>query len=414
MKIKSKKSPVKRRPIRRADFPILARKVNGRPLVYFDNAATSQKPLAVLKAVNDFYSLHDANVHRGLNPLAEEATDLYEAARDTVARFLNAAREEIIFTRGATEGVNLVARTWGEANLKKGDIVVLSQAEHHANLVPWLQLKEKIGIRLSYIPLRPNGELDLTAARRLLSQPRVKLLTLTRASNVLGLINPVKPLIAAARRRGIVTLIDAAQSIAHEPTDVRALGCDFLAFSGHKILGPTGIGVLYGRRSILEKMPPYQGGGDMIAAVHEDHFTCNELPYKFEAGTPPIAQAVGLAAALRYIGELGWPALIKIEKRLTAYFLKQLRELKFARLLGTGREKLPVFSLSLKNIHPHDAADLLGQEGIILRAGHHCAQPLHEACGLNATLRASLSFYNTTSEIDIFIKKLRALERAFK
>jgi cysteine desulfurase/selenocysteine lyase len=400
--------------IKRRDFPILSRQINSHKMVYFDNAATSQKPQAVINAITNFYTRSNANVHRGINPLAEEATKAYEAARDVAADFIGADREEIIFTHGATEGINLVARTWGEANLRAGDIVVLSLAEHHANIVPWLQLKTKIGLKLLYIPLQPTGELDVAAAEKLLARPRVKLLALTQASNVLGLVNPVKRLVACAQRRGIVTLIDAAQSIAHLPVKVKNLGCDFLVFSGHKILGPTGIGVLYGRRAILETMPPYLGGGDMISSVHTDRFTPNVLPYKFEAGTPHIAGAIGLAAALRYVMDLGWPAIIRQEKILTDYFLRELKALSFVRLLGTARPKLPVFSLAIDQIHPHDAADILGQEGIILRAGHHCAQPLHEAFNLPATLRASLSFYNTTAEIDIFIQKLKTLYRAFK
>jgi cysteine desulfurase/selenocysteine lyase len=400
--------------IKRRDFPILQRQINGHPLIYFDNAATSQKPQAVIDATSNFYTHSNANVHRGINPLAEEATKAYEASRDVVAEFIGAAREEVIFTRGATEGINLVARTWGEANLRAGDLVVLSLAEHHSNIVPWLQLQERIGIKLLYLPIKKDGALDLPAAQKLLARPRVKLLALTQASNVLGIVNPVKRLIAIAHQQGIVTLIDAAQSVAHLPLKVKNLGCDFLVFSGHKILGPTGTGVLYGRREILEAMPPFLGGGDMIKSVHTDYFTPNELPYKFEAGTPNIAGVIGLVAALQYINKLGWTAITKQEKILTDYFLAELQALSFVRVLGTTQPKLPVFSLAIDHIHPHDAADILGQEGIILRAGHHCAQPLHDAFELPATLRASLSFYNTTAEIDIFIKKLKTLYRAFK
>jgi cysteine desulfurase/selenocysteine lyase len=400
--------------IKRSDFPILKRKINGHDLVYFDNAATSQKPQSVIKAESDFYSYSNANVHRGLNPLAEEATKQYEASRQVVADFIGSKREEIIFTRGATEGINLVARTWGEANLRVGDIVVLSLAEHHANIVPWLQLKDKLGIKLLYIPLKNSGELDLVAAGKLLARPRVKLLAITQASNVLGLINPVKRLVALAHHYGVTTLVDAAQSIAHLPVKVKNLDCDFLVFSGHKILGPTGTGVLYGRREILETMPPFLGGGDMISSVYTDHFMPNALPYKFEAGTPNIVGVIGLAAAIQYINKLGWVEITKQEKKLTAYFLAQIKPLSFVKILGQGPAKLPVFSLAIKGIHPHDAADILGQEGIVLRAGHHCAQPLHDAYGLSATLRASLSFYNTTAEISVFIKKLKILFKAFE
>ncbi|MFA6994994.1 MAG: SufS family cysteine desulfurase [Patescibacteria group bacterium] len=403
--------------IRRSDFPILSKKINGHNLIYFDNAATAQKPKAVILALDNYYRNYNSNVHRGINPLAEEATKKYEAARDVIADFVSAAREEIIVTRGATEGINLVARTWGEANLRAGDLVILSIAEHHANIVPWLQLKNKLGIKLAYIPVKPSGEFDFAAAKKILARPRVKLLALTQASNVLGIINPVKELISIARRHNVITLIDAAQSITHIRIDVRSLDCDFLVFSGHKIWGPTGVGVLYGRRELLEKMPPFLGGGDMIKSVYTDRFTTNELPYKFEAGTPPIAELIGLAAAISYVNKLGWKNIISQEKRLTAYFLKQIQPLKFIKVLGSVNSikiKLPVFSLVVDSLHPHDAADLLGQEGIILRAGHHCAQPIHDFFGVSATLRASLSFYNTTKEIDIFIKKLKSLYQVWK
>lgn len=403
--------------IRRIDFPILSKKINGHNLIYFDNAATAQKPNTVILALNNYYRNYNSNVHRGINPLAEEATKKYEAARDVIADFISAAREEIIITRGATEGINLVARTWGEANLRAGDIVVLSVAEHHANIVPWLQLKTRLGIKLLYIPVKPSGELDLVAAKKILARPRVKLLALTQASNVLGIINPVKELISMARNKNIITLVDAAQSITHIKINVRSLDCDFLVFSGHKIWGPTGVGILYGRRALLEKMPPFLGGGDMIKSVYPDHFIVNELPYKFEAGTPPIAELIGLAAAISYVNKLGWKNIVSQEKKLTVYFLKQLKPLKFIKVLGSvnsAKKKLPVFSLVVDGLHPHDAADLLGQEGIILRAGHHCAQPLHDSFGVPATLRASLSFYNTTKEIDIFIKKLKSLYQAWK
>ncbi len=402
--------------IRRKDFPILSKKINGHPMIYFDNAATTQKPQVVIKAMDDFYLHYNANVHRGINPLAEEATKQYEAARREVANFISAKSLEIIFTRGATEGINLVARTWGEVNLGRGDIVVLSLAEHHANIIPWLQLKKKLGIKLVYIPVKADGSLNLSVARKILALKRVKLLAITQASNVLGTINPLKSLISFAHSRHIMTLVDAAQSIAHIPVNVQTLKCDFLVFSGHKIYGPTGIGVLYARESLLRKMPPFLGGGDMIRSVYTDHFTVNELPYKFEAGTPPIAEAIGLASALQYIEKLTWNNIIRQESILSAHFLKCLAPLKFVRILGTNqfsKKRLAVFSLIIDNIHPHDVADLLGQEGIILRAGNHCAQPIHDFCEQTASLRASLSFYNTVSEIDIFIKKLIALHQAF-
>jgi cysteine desulfurase/selenocysteine lyase len=399
--------------IRRSDFPILHKKIKGRTMVYFDNAATLQKPRSVIKATSEYYEKYNANVHRGLNPLATEATRRYEEARDIVARFINASREEIIFTRGTTESINLAARTWGEENLKPGDIVVLSLAEHHANIVPWLQLKARKKIKIEYIPLRPDGAWNLTAAKRLLEKPRVKLLAVSQASNVLGIVNPVASLIKAARKRKITTLVDAAQSIAHLKVNVRSMDCDFLAFSGHKIGGPTGIGVLYGRRAVLEKMPPFLGGGDMISSVTTRTFSVNELPYKFEAGTPDIAGAIGLGVICRYLEKLDYRNIELQDKKLAAYFWRKIKKLDFVRIIGSAQPKLPVFSLVISGVHPHDASDILGQEGIILRAGHHCAQPLHDFFGVPASLRASLSFYNTTAEIDFFIARLRELHAAF-
>jgi cysteine desulfurase/selenocysteine lyase len=400
--------------IKRSDFPILNKKINGHLLVYFDNAATAQKSEAVIKAVSDFYKNDNANVHRGLNPLAEAATKKYEAARDSVAAFVKAKRTEIIFTSGATASINLIARSWGEANLRSGDIVVLSIAEHHANIVPWLQLQEKIGIKLEYIPLKADGSWDLAAAKKLLNKRRVKLLAVSQVSNVLGIVNPISQLIKSAKQKGIITLIDAAQSIAHLKIDVKKLGCDFLVFSGHKLGGPTGIGVLYGRQELLLAMPPFMGGGDMISFVRTNSFGVNELPYKFEAGTPNIAGVIGLEAALKYLESTGYNSIHKQEQQLTVYFLKKIKKIKAVKILGTAKLKLPIFSLTIKGIHPHDAADILGQAGIILRAGHHCAEPLHNYLGVPATLRASLSFYNTKSEIDYFISRLVELIKAFK
>lgn len=400
--------------IRRSDFPILKKKINGHSMVYFDNAATTQKPRQVVEAMSDFYFKTNANVHRGINPLAEEATSLYEQARHAVAKFIGATPEETIFTRGTTEGVNLVARTWGETNLRSSDRVVLSLAEHHADIVPWLQLQAKVGFKLDFIPISDNGAMDLLVAKKLLNRPRVKFLGVTQTSNVLGVINNLKPLLALARSQKIVTLVDAAQSIAHLPIDVKKLGCDFLAFSGHKIYGPTGIGVLYGRRELLEKMPPFLGGGEMIKSVHTNGFTTNDLPHKFEAGTPPIAEAIGLRVALGYLKKIGWAEITTQERKLTKYFLKKIKPLSFVKILGSSRatlNRLPVFSLVIDDIHAHDAADLLGQEGIILRAGNHCAQPIQDYCKVEASLRASLTFYNTVKEIDIFISRLKHLHR---
>jgi cysteine desulfurase/selenocysteine lyase len=399
--------------IDRKDFPMLSAQVNGQPLVYFDNAATSERPLAVIKAADDYYLEYNANVHRGLNPLADMATERYEGARTLIADFIGAQPEEVVFTSGTTASINLVARSWGEVSLKAGDTVLLSIAEHHANIVPWLQLKEKIGINILYIPLLADGQLDLVAASELLNDQSIKLLAVSCVSNVLGIINPVKELISLARNRGITTLVDAAQAIAHYPISVKDLDCDFLVFSGHKMLGPTGIGVLYGRRSILETMPPFLGGGGMISSVHTDHFTPSALPHKLEAGTPNISGAIALGAACLYLQTTGWELIEKQERELSTYFLERLSALKRAKLLGTHKQRVPVFSLALEGLHPHDAADLLGQEGIIVRAGHHCAQPLHDYLEVSSSLRASLSFYNTVPEIDRFIMKLEALLESF-
>lgn len=400
--------------IRRNDFPILNKKIKGQSLVYFDNASTAQKSRSVIEAISNFYKNDNANVHRGLNPLADAATKKYEVARSLVADFIGAQKEEIIFTSGATAGINLVARSWGEANLQAGDIVVLSIAEHHANIVPWLQLQEKIGIKLEYIPLKADGSWDLVAAKKLLNKRRVKLLAISQVSNVLGIINPASQLIKLAKQKGIVTLIDAAQSVAHLKIDVKRLGCDFLVFSGHKLGGPTGIGVLYGRQELLLAMPSFMGGGDMISFVDTDSFGVNELPYKFEAGTPNIAGVIGLGAAIKYLEGVVHHNIEIQEQQLTTYFLQKIKKLTAVKILGTAKAKLPIFALTIKGVHPHDAADILGQAGIILRAGHHCAQPLHDYLGAPATLRASLSFYNTKGEIDYFISRLQELIRDFK
>jgi cysteine desulfurase/selenocysteine lyase len=397
----------------RSDFPILNKTINGETIVYFDNAATTQKPQIVIDAVSNFYTNSNANVHRGINPLAEEATKLYEDARATVAQFIGAGSKEIIFTRGTTESINLVARAWGEASLQAGDIVVLSQAEHHANYVPWLQLKEKLGIKLAVIPVLASGELDLQAAKKLLAEPRVKLLTLSQASNVLGIINPIKELFAEARDLGIVTLLDAAQTVGHLPIDVLDLHCDFLAASAHKLYGPTGVGILFGRAELLAKMPPFLGGGGMIASVATDSFVAGPVPEKFEAGTPPIAEAIGMAAACDYIKQVSWTEIIKQEETLTEYATQKLVERPYIKLLGTALKRLPVFSLVINDLHAHDLADLLGQAGFITRAGHHCAQPLHDSLGVVASLRLSLSFYNTTEELDRFFSALDQVYQSF-
>ena len=396
----------------RNDFPILNKRINGRPLVYFDNAASLQKPGSVIAAVADFYKNSYANVHRAFYSLSEEATDLYEESRRVVAEFIGASPAEVVYTRGATEAINLVARSWGMKNLRAGDRVVLSRAEHHANIVPWLQLKSERGIILEYIDLHPDGSLNFKSAAMKLELPRVKLLSVTHVSNVLGLVNPVSRLVKVAAERGVLTLVDASQSVVHLPLDVQKIACDFLVFSGHKLGGPTGIGVLYGRQEILGKMPPFMGGGDMIETVGFESFTAAPSPRKFEAGTPPISSAIGLAAGVRYLEEIGWKKIRNIEDRLTDRFMENLKSRPYLNLLGKGRKKIPVFSLLIDKVHPHDAADWLDRSGIAVRAGFHCAEPLHRYFGVAGTLRASLSFYNSLTEVDYFFKKIDALYKA--
>lgn len=401
--------------INRKDFPILEKKINGKSMIYFDNSATTQKPLQVINSVMDFYSDKNSNVHRGINPLSQEATKLYESSREVIANFINAKTEEIIFTKNSTESINLVVKTYCEDNLKKGDIVVLSISEHHANIVPWLQLQSKMGIKIEYIPLLDSGELDYKKAEELLNKNGVKFLSITEVSNVLGILNDIKKLIKIANKKNIITLVDAAQSIAHKKTNAKDLNCDFLVFSGHKIFAPSGTGVLYGKKEILENMREWNGGGDMILEVHKDRFTSNIIPYKFEAGTPNIEGAIGLSEAIKYISKIGFEKIEKEEKELTKYFFEKIKKLKFIKIFGNiEKNKLPIFSIEIEGVHAHDASDLLGQEGIILRAGHHCAQPLHEYLGVRSTLRASLSFYNNKKEIDIFIKKIEELYNSFK
>ena len=397
----------------RLDFPLLKRRYNDRALVYFDNAATAPKPQVVIKAVNDYYNLHNANIHRGPNFLSEEATVLYEGARKKVADFIGADKEEIVFTAGATAGLNLIARAWGENNLKAGDIIALSRAEHHANIVPWLQLKEKIGVVLEYIDIKADGTFNELSLDKIFDQPRLRVLAITQASNVLGQFYDLRLILKRAQAQGVLTVVDAAQSVVHNPLAVHDLDCDFLVFSGHKLLAPSGVGVLYGRRDLLEKIPPFLGGGGMIAEVKEQSFTPLAEALRLEAGTPNIEGAIALGAACDYLQEISWPEIIKREEVLKDYFLEQLSSLSFVRLLGGNEGRLPLFALDLQGIHPHDAADLLGEKGIITRAGHHCAQPLHDSLGIGASLRASLSFYNTTAEIDVFFQALQSIKKSF-
>ncbi len=399
----------------RADFPILARQVRpGVTLAYLDSAASSQKPTAVIEAMNDYYRQSNANIHRGIHTLAEEATALYEAARTKVAAFIHAASpKEIIFTRNATESINLVAQTWGRRSLQAGDVVLLTEMEHHANLVPWQMLAAEKDLRLEFIPVTLDGLLEMDTYQALLAlQP--KLVAFTHMSNVLGTINPAAEIIAQAHQAGALALLDGAQSVPHLPLDVQALGADFLAFSAHKMCGPTGIGVLYGRRSLLEAMPPYQGGGDMIKRVTLRSFTPNELPHKFEAGTPAIAEAVGLGAALDYLSKVGMPAIARHEQEMIAYALPRLAEIPGVQVYGPAAErKGGVAAFTLAGVHPHDIAQVLDQKGVAVRAGHHCAMPLHDKLNLPATARASFYLYNTPEEVDRLVMAIYQVKELF-
>ncbi|MDW8325371.1 MAG: cysteine desulfurase [Anaerolineales bacterium] len=399
----------------RADFPILNREVRpGVPLVYLDSTATSQKPRAVIEAMDAYYRRSNANVHRGIHTLAEEATALYEEARDRVQRFINAAsRREIIFTRNATEAINLVAQSWGRANIHKGDVIVLTEMEHHSNLVPWQILAAERGARLEFIPVTDDGLLDLSRLDDLL-RLEPKLVALTHMSNVLGTINPVAEIAARAKAAGATVLVDGAQSVPHFAVDVRALGVDFLAFSSHKMCGPTGLGVLWGRQALLEAMPPFLGGGDMIRRVYLREFKVNELPYKFEAGTPAIAEAVGLGAAVKYLETIGMDAIAAHEREITAYALERLEEVPGVRVYGPPAEKKGgVAAFTLEGVHPHDIAQVLDRDGIAVRAGHHCAMPLHDRFNLPATARASFYLYNTSTEVDKLVEGLYKVKRLF-
>ena len=396
----------------RAQFPALQQQVNDQPLIYLDNAATTQKPLAVLQAMDEYYRRDNANVHRAAHALSGRATAAFEAARERVRLFLHARHSsEVIWTRGTTEAINLVAYSWGQSNLKPGDEILLSVLEHHANIVPWQQVAARTGAVLRVIPLTTAGELDLAAFHALLS-PRTRLLAIAHVSNALGTINPVAELIAAATAVGAVTLVDGAQAVGHLPIDVQALGCDFYAFSGHKLYGPTGIGVLYGRAELLEQMPPWQTGGEMIQKVSFSGTRFNRPPFRFEAGTPPIAEAIGLAAALNFIAALpdGWR---RHEAALLQRLLDGLRQLPFIELVGTPRQRVGVVSLRLGDIHPQDAGELLDQMGIAVRVGHHCAMPLMESLGLDGTLRISLALYNSEAEVDALLAALARLPEFF-
>jgi cysteine desulfurase/selenocysteine lyase len=397
----------------REDFPILREKVHGRPLVYLDNAATSQKPKAVLDAIQRFYATENANVHRGVHLLSERATRDYEQARVKVQRFLSAAASrEIVFVRGATEGINLVASSYGRKHVGAGDEVLITAMEHHSNIVPWQMLCEERNARLRVAPINDHGELLLEEYEKLLG-PRTRLVAAAHVSNSLGTVNPIQQMIALAHGHGVPVLIDGAQAVPHVPVDVAALDCDFYVFSGHKLFGPTGIGVLYGKAELLSAMPPYQGGGDMIRSVTFEKTTFNDLPYKFEAGTPHIAGAIGLGAAVDYVNGVGINAITAYERELLTYAGQALAAVADLRIIGIASEKASVLSFVMKGIHPHDIGTILDREGIAIRAGHHCAMPVMQRFGLAATARASLAFYNTRAEIDALVNGLAKVREVF-
>jgi cysteine desulfurase/selenocysteine lyase len=399
----------------REDFPILQRQVNGKPLIYFDNAATSQKPRQVIEALDKYYREYNANIHRGIHKLAEEATIAHEDAREKVAKFINAGHtEEIIFTRNATEAFNLVAYAWGRANIKQGDKIVLTVMEHHSNIVPWQQLAKEKGAIVEFIKIDDEGSLRNDEIHELIDG-RTKIVCVTLASNVLGTINPVKEITRTAHRFGAMALIDAAQAVPHLPVDVRDLDCDFFAFSGHKMLGPTGIGVLYGKSKHLEDMPPFLFGGEMIKEVHTTGATWKELPYKFEAGTPNVAGAIGLGATIDYLRKIGMKNVQDHEREITGYALRRMGEIEGIVVYGPkdASKRVGVISFNLGDIHAHDLASIMDEEGIAIRSGHHCAQPLMEFLQIPAASRASFYIYNTHQEVDVFIDALEKARKLF-
>ena len=397
----------------RRDFPILGREVYNKPLVYLDNAATTQKPQCVIDAISEAYCNENANVHRGIHFLSQQATDMMEAARDKVRQFIGAgSTEEIIFTRGTTESINLLASSFAQAFLKEGDEVIISGMEHHSNIVPWQIQAGKYGFKIRIIPVTDLGELDMEAFRALLG-PKTKLVSITHVSNVLGTVNPISEIICEAHSHGIPVAVDGAQSVPHIKVDVKQLGADFYAFSGHKIYGPTGIGVLYGRKELLEKMPPYQGGGEMIKRVTFENTTYNELPYKFEAGTPDYVGSIALASALDYVQAIGLDEIARYESELCAYALDKLNQIPGMRIIGNAPERSAVISFLVGNIHPSDMGTLLDRLGIAVRTGHHCAEPLMDRMGIPGTVRASLSFYNTKAEIDALVAGIERVRAMF-
>ena len=398
----------------RADFPILDQQVHGKPLIYFDNAATSQKPRAVIDALVHYYEHDNANVHRGIHELSNRATTAYEAARTRSAKFINAhSADEIIFTRGTTEGINLVANSWGTKNLKSGDVILLTEMEHHSNLVPWQMLALRTGAKLAYVPVTGDeGLLDLDKLDSLLTK-QVKLFAMVHISNSMGTVNPVAELCARARKLGIVTLVDGAQSAGHMPVDVQAIGCDFFAFSSHKICGPTGVGVLWGRQELLDAMPPYQGGGEMILSVEYQRTDYKKAPHRFEAGTPDISGPIGLHAAMDYLDAIGRENIFRHDQELANYAYEKLAALSDVRLFGPRQNRAGLVSFLLKDVHAHDVVTLADQAGVALRGGHHCTQPLMHRLGVESTARASFYFYNTKAEIDRFVEVVKEIQRFF-
>ena len=397
----------------RKDFPILDQEVNGRPLVYLDNAATTQKPRAVIDAISNYYLSNNANVHRGVHTLSQRATDDYEAGREAVRSFINAPEvDEVIYVRGTTEGLNLVASSFGRKYLKPGDEVIITGMEHHSNIVPWQILRKEIGINLRVVPFNDDGELLMDQYESMLNE-RTRFVSVVHQSNALGTVNPVTEIADLAHQKGIPVLVDAAQSVPHMPVDVQALGADFLAFSGHKLYGPTGIGALWGRRDLLDDMPPYQSGGEMIRSVTFEETIYNTLPHKFEAGTPDIAGAIGLGAAIQYLQAIGMDRIAAYEQALLRYGSEKLEGIEGVRLIGTAADKGGVLSFYMEFAHPHDIGTILDSEGIAVRTGHHCAQPVMARYGIPATVRASLAFYNTTDDIDALVKAIDRVIEVF-
>ena len=397
----------------REDFPILHQEVNGRPLVYLDNAATTQKPQPVIDAITNYYLKNNANVHRGVHTLSQRATDDYEAGREAVRRFINApSADEVIYVRGTTEGLNLVASSYGKKYFSAGDEVVITGMEHHSNIVPWQILGKEIGIKLRVVPFNDDGELLMDEYESMLND-RTRMVSVVHQSNALGTVNPIEAMVELAHARGIPVMVDAAQSVPHMPVDVQAMGADFLAFSGHKLYGPTGIGALWGRAELLNDMPPYQSGGEMIRSVTFEETIYNTLPHKFEAGTPDIAGAIGLGAAIEYLESIGMGRISAYEQALLKYGAERLESIEGVRLIGTAQDKGGVLSFYMESAHPHDIGTILDAEGIAVRTGHHCAQPVMARYGIPATVRASLAFYNTTDDIDALVKAIDRVIEVF-